>query len=57
MSVTGKKPNEYEGILLSGEGRIEREAVGNVQASPAPPLQISQAEQGGGYRRFTLSDR
>ena len=44
-------------ILLFGEGRREREAVGDrkedVHARRAPRLQKSPPEQGGGYRRFT----
>ena len=44
-------------ILLFGEGRREREAVGDrkddVHARRAPRLPKSPLEQGSGYRRFT----
>ena len=61
MSVPRKEnPNRYGYILLFGEGRREREAVGdskeyeeNVHARRAPRLQTSSPEQGEGYRRFT----
>ena len=61
MSVPQKgNPNQYGDILLFGEGRGEREAVGdgkeceeNVHARRDPRLQKSPPEQGGGYRRFT----
>ena len=61
MSVPRKEnPNQYGDILLFGERRREREAVGdrkehedNVHARRAPRLQKSPREQGGGYRMFT----
>ena len=61
MSVPRKEnPNQYGDISLFGEGKREREAVGdgkeyeeNVHARRAPRLQKSPPEQGGGYRRFT----
>ena len=61
MSVPRKEnPNPYGDILLFGEGRREREAVGdrkeceeNVHARRARRLQKSPPEQDGGYRRFT----
>ena len=57
MSVPQKTPSQYGDILLFGEGRREREAVGyrtrNVHARRAPRLQKSPPQQGGGYRRFT----
>ena len=56
-----KSPNQYGDILLFGEGRREREAVGdmkkreeeNLHARRARRLQKSPAQQGVGYRRFT----
>ena len=60
MSMLPKEnPNQYGDILLFGEGRREREAVGdrkehedNVHARRAPRLQKSPPEQGGGHRMF-----
>ena len=53
MSVPRKEsPNQYEYILLFGEGRREREALGDrkedVHARRAPRLQKSPPEQGVG---------
>ena len=61
MSVPRKEnPNQYGDILLFGEGRREREVVGdrkededNVHTRRAPRLQKSPPEQGGAYRMFT----
>ena len=61
MSVPQKEnANQYGDILLFGEGRREREAVGdskkyedNVHARRAPRLQKFAPEQGRGYRMFT----